>query len=147
MNIFAVFALLMAPAHHHRSGYHLDIMMDKFLISIINIILDRPHHEDIRPEPLGGRHPGHGEPGGQGWVWDARLPRVPHDDGPQGDYYPRHRYHYHNLKADYENAEDQIREAFQVFDGVGNISLIKYPYKEFILRTAMDTSIGENYPV
>ena len=123
MNIFAVFALLMAPAHHHRSGHHLDIMMNKFLISII-IILDRPHHEDIRPEPLGGRHPGHGEPGGQGWVWDARLPRVPHDDGPQGDYYTRHCYHYHNLKADYENAEDQIREAFQVFDGVGNISLI-----------------------
>merc|ERR1711909_220793 len=24
------------------------------------------------------------------------------------------------LKADYENAEDQIREAFQVFDGDGN---------------------------
>merc|ERR1711936_754738 len=34
------------------------------------------------------------------------------------------------LKADYENAEDQIREAFQVLMG-----------------TAMDTSIGENYPV
>ena len=27
------------------------------------------------------------------------------------------------LKADYENAEDQIREAFQVFDGVSAVSI------------------------
>ena len=28
------------------------------------------------------------------------------------------------LKADYENAEDQIREAFQVFDGVSRLHFI-----------------------
>lgn len=51
------------------------------------------------------------------------------------------------LKADYENAEDQIREAFQVFDGVAKWWDFLLSIYQLISRTAMALSIGVNYPV
>ena len=50
------------------------------------------------------------------------------------------------LKADYENAEDQIREAFQVFDGV-RLGLSDIIFSELLTRMAMASSTGESYPV
>ena len=49
------------------------------------------------------------------------------------------------LKADYENAEDQIREAFQVFDGVTRTRQCESNFVGiFYSRTGMVTSTELN---
>ena len=51
-----------------------------------------------------------------------------------------------SLKADSENAEDEIREAFQVFDGVRK-QMIRLWMKYFVVRTAMDLLTDRSLPV
>ena len=43
------------------------------------------------------------------------------------------------IKADYENAEDQIREAFQVFDGVIYLMCVKLSVSPLIFGLKRNT--------